>query len=274
MKHFSFGTIFTLAILVILVTVGYFFVIGRINAPSCGRGITGCANLIHKNNTQMVNPASVNCEQKGGRVDIRTGADGGQVGYCVFSDGSECEEWNFLRGECTLTPPTNGWQTYNNDKYGYQISYPIGTLVKEAPKDSFSLSPQEVSNGVTTYEYHKKYSGKLCVSLTYKLGYIMITAPFNKSFDYVMCGRTGVAYDIKYYNEPMVINGKTYTVKVMVEKGPGETLQYHNETAVVVLDGGTRVEYGSHIDENATYADYLKFKPELIKIIESFKATS
>ncbi|MEA3339639.1 MAG: DUF333 domain-containing protein [Chloroflexota bacterium] len=31
---------------------------------------------------------------------MRTGDDGGEYGVCVFSDGSECEEWAFFRGEC------------------------------------------------------------------------------------------------------------------------------------------------------------------------------
>lgn len=48
----------------------------------------------------MPNPASVYCEDQGGTVEIRTGADGGQSGICIFADGSECEEWAFFRGEC------------------------------------------------------------------------------------------------------------------------------------------------------------------------------
>jgi putative hemolysin len=48
----------------------------------------------------LPNPASVFCEERGGRLEVRIGDDGGQVGYCVFSDGSECEEWAFYRGEC------------------------------------------------------------------------------------------------------------------------------------------------------------------------------
>jgi putative hemolysin len=50
--------------------------------------------------TGMPNPASVFCEAQGGTVDIRTGDDGGQIGICVFADGSECDEWAFWRGEC------------------------------------------------------------------------------------------------------------------------------------------------------------------------------
>jgi putative hemolysin len=48
----------------------------------------------------MPNPASVFCEEQGGRLEIRTGTDGGQIGFCLFPDGSECEEWAFYRGEC------------------------------------------------------------------------------------------------------------------------------------------------------------------------------
>ncbi len=47
----------------------------------------------------LPNPASAFCEEQGGTVDIREG-EGGQYGVCVFDDGSECDEWQFFRGEC------------------------------------------------------------------------------------------------------------------------------------------------------------------------------
>lgn len=53
----------------------------------------------------MPNPASVYCEEQGGRLEIRTGADGGQFGVCIFTDGSECDEWAFYRGECAPGQP-------------------------------------------------------------------------------------------------------------------------------------------------------------------------
>jgi putative hemolysin len=49
---------------------------------------------------QLANPASVYCGEQGGKVEMRTDETGGQIGYCVFPDGSECEEWAFFRGEC------------------------------------------------------------------------------------------------------------------------------------------------------------------------------
>lgn len=48
----------------------------------------------------MPNPASVYCEEQGGRLELRTD-DSGTSGYCIFEDGSECEEWAYYRGECS-----------------------------------------------------------------------------------------------------------------------------------------------------------------------------
>lgn len=48
----------------------------------------------------MANPASVHCIEQGGKLEIRKQPDGGEVGYCMFPDGSECEEWAYFRGEC------------------------------------------------------------------------------------------------------------------------------------------------------------------------------
>lgn len=53
-----------------------------------------------KRESGLANPASVYCEDQGGTLEIREDEDGGQVGYCIFADGSECEEWAFYRGEC------------------------------------------------------------------------------------------------------------------------------------------------------------------------------
>ena len=48
----------------------------------------------------MPNPASVYCTENEGRLEIREDESGGQIGYCLFEDGSECEEWSFYRGDC------------------------------------------------------------------------------------------------------------------------------------------------------------------------------
>jgi len=48
----------------------------------------------------MANPASLFCEDHGGKLNIEKGEGGGEIGICVFEDGRECEEWAFMRGEC------------------------------------------------------------------------------------------------------------------------------------------------------------------------------
>lgn len=47
----------------------------------------------------MPNPASKHCVDQGYQLELRTEA-GGTVGYCLFPDGTECEEWAFYRNEC------------------------------------------------------------------------------------------------------------------------------------------------------------------------------
>ncbi len=99
----------------------------------------------------MANPASVFCGEQGGTLEIRTDADGGQYGVCVFADGSACDEWTFFRGECEAnTPaaavsgavvpevavqPVDGW-------YGFVITPPAGQ-----PFEYYLvLSPKESGN--------------------------------------------------------------------------------------------------------------------------------
>ena len=47
----------------------------------------------------LPNPASQNCIEKGGQLEMLQ-ETAGTLGICKFSDGSECEEWQFYRGEC------------------------------------------------------------------------------------------------------------------------------------------------------------------------------
>ncbi len=54
----------------------------------------------------LANPASVYCQEQGGTVDIRTDDGGNQTGYCVFSDGTEVDEWAYYRGEAEPVLPT------------------------------------------------------------------------------------------------------------------------------------------------------------------------
>ena len=66
------------------------------------------------NSTSIANPASVYCVDHGGKLDIRTTSQG-QAGVCVFPNGSECDEWSYMRGECSPTSSgTNSTNTTNS----------------------------------------------------------------------------------------------------------------------------------------------------------------
>lgn len=45
----------------------------------------------------MASPASVFCEQKGGKSEIRKNEDGSEYGVCHLPDGSVVEEWEYFR---------------------------------------------------------------------------------------------------------------------------------------------------------------------------------
>jgi putative hemolysin len=61
--------------------------------------------------TQIANPASVNCIKVRGTVQILKRGDGGEYGLCYFEDNRACEEWALLRGEC----PVGGRKTTGYD---------------------------------------------------------------------------------------------------------------------------------------------------------------
>lgn len=108
-------------------------------------------------NANMPNPASVFCEENGGRVDIRTAEDGSQQGFCVFADGSECDEWAFFRGECkpgdmsqnsstessdyVIEKASDGCNVYRDQVLGYSLHFPAdATIVENAdPTRSFTI---------------------------------------------------------------------------------------------------------------------------------------
>ncbi len=55
----------------------------------------------------LANPASKNCIDQGGRLEI-VDRPAGEIGICHFADGSQCEEWDLLRGRCAPGQKTPG----------------------------------------------------------------------------------------------------------------------------------------------------------------------
>jgi hypothetical protein len=149
-----------------------------------------------------------------------------------------------------------GWLTYTNDGYAYEFRYPPEATVSEAEEDEFN---------------------RICFDVQYELGSVVITLPPNEDSPYILpCGRTSRAYEGPDREETLVIDGRMYTAQGFEERGPGETLIYHNETLVVFLNDGTRIEYGvgpadEATLETATFEDYLRIRDQLLKIVQSYR---
>ncbi len=52
------------------------------------------------NPKQTANPASTHCFENGGTIQIRGDGESAQS-MCVLPGGSECEQWQYFRGECS-----------------------------------------------------------------------------------------------------------------------------------------------------------------------------
>jgi len=47
------------------------------------------------------NPASFYCQEMGYQLEMRE-TEAGTEGICIFPDGKECDEWEFLSGSCAI----------------------------------------------------------------------------------------------------------------------------------------------------------------------------
>lgn len=130
----------------------------------------------------MPNPASVYCEQHGGKLVFRPDAAGGVAGVCRFPDGSECDEWAYSRGECQpgdasassmppLALPTpqpidpaayEGWWTYTNDSAGFSLLLPPDWVVDTA------TTGNPLINGHLLNLHPQNSAAKLNIRLTFR----------------------------------------------------------------------------------------------------------
>jgi hypothetical protein len=150
-----------------------------------------------------------------------------------------------------------GWLTYTSNRYGYEIKYPSGMAITEAKKSDFGLSPD---SKMTFDEAFAKYTGQVCVSFSNKKDSVLISAPVNVGYKYVICGRTGMGSDtkIKKSTEKITIDGKEYTVDVNdMTDSTGRTIE-----TVVELSDGTQISFSA---SNESYREGVR------KMVESFK---
>lgn len=97
--------LFILLALVLVVFIAVLVIFSALNkknlAPNNQNQNSGKNNNQEDNQGKIgsANPASVYCQENGGRLENREFFQG-QKGFCIFDDGSECDEWEFFRNEC------------------------------------------------------------------------------------------------------------------------------------------------------------------------------
>ena len=195
-----------------------------------------------------------------------------------------------LDSEGTDLPPQptdaadeRGWETYVNERYGYEIQFPPEATLEEMGIQGYTLDAEgnpsgDIPEGLEPdeiFEYLRQtYGENLCVGINYALGYITISVPENAQFRYANCGRTGVGAGEMIPREELIqIDGTEVLAEGFEFRSGGELLPEHNETFYLILPDGTRIEYGSRPSENATYQDYLmKGKPVLLGILSTYRS--
>lgn len=170
-----------------------------------------------------------------------------------------------------------GWLLYTNPVFGYRFYYPPGATITESGVEGYPTD--ELPAGKTPSEYMAElqalYGNTLCVGVLYGGGYVNISASANQGFRYAICGRTGVgAGTMTDKSDTLMIAGSVYVAtgyEFRGEETPCDTLPCHNETMVLQLPDGTRIEYGAAPVEGVTYADYLATtRPVLVQIVTTF----
>ncbi len=108
--------------------------------------LTACAPVTRVAPTAgMANPASENCIAEGGTLDIRQDV-GGEVGYCIFPDGSECEEWALMRGECAPGESSASAAATFTDPFAYCAA--VGTIDAPDARYTGEQPPAAVVEGL------------------------------------------------------------------------------------------------------------------------------
>jgi len=109
------------------------------------------------NSANLPNPASQNCLDHQGRLEALE-ETAGTLNICKFPDGSECEEWQFYRGECQkgqttkadTSHPYRGWLSKKSGNYFFKsetgVEYNL-QVPSNAPKELLERLDNEAMNG-------------------------------------------------------------------------------------------------------------------------------
>lgn len=189
--------------------------------------------------------------------------------------------------EPTATPAAvaaESWLTYQNNYYGYAISYPADAQI--ATEGVSGYPTDELPEGVTPDEYIQQleaaYPDDICLSIGVGIGSLHILAPEENGGKYAMpCPGLGIgAYELVEASETVVINGRSYTATGNKIYEQDEFATFRSEFFSVRLDDGTKItliagpEFSPQFesDYEAANADYLATKALLLQIVESYRS--
>lgn len=193
----------------------------------------------------LPNPASVYCEENGGTLDIREG-EGGQIGICVFPDGSECEEWAYFRKECQ---PGSGATVYPApDTILPAVEPPAAT---DEPLDLTQHQSDE-AYGITFFaptDY--TFEAGDHTMIIRREGYKLFIG-YQRTDEETIPFRSGMPSGEFRNAGTLKVGGTDFTKQELVDGGKVKVVQYGpaevgNLRLVIYLDG--------EIPEGGTYAD-------------------
>jgi hypothetical protein len=179
------------------------------------------------------------------------------------------------------------WPLFVNDRYGYQIKYPMDATISLFGPQGFSMEdkPEDMTADQYMDSLLKEFTDRLCVQIDYALGWITISASPNQNRHLTPCGPTGVgAGELISKIQPVYVGDQLYQangheIRLHLNDGSGgilmgETLDLHHEMFMVELDDGTVIRFGSLPRQDATYDDYLmKTKETLMQILATYQSS-
>ena len=69
-------------------------------APAIAPGVNTAKTPANPNAERAANPATMNCIQQKGKLQLERNAEGKEVAWCLLPSGKRCEEWDMFRGNC------------------------------------------------------------------------------------------------------------------------------------------------------------------------------
>lgn len=209
-------------------------------STACNPGATSTPTV------ELANPAAVYCEEQGNVHEIVTNEDGSQGGVCILPDGTVCDEWEYLQGECeaqeqesaTVLPVDlpiplpidpaeyEGWWTYTHPGYNFSIMLPEDWIVEEITTDD------PLMNGHMLMLYPEYNQEAESIRLT-----------FRRTGEDVLLFPTGVGEGTFLEQGTLEIAGKPARRMLLVcTTGEVDSIWYHGEDEPYLVRGD--LEFG------------------------------